>query len=84
MSNNNPKTFYSDYSGYLDKKIKNQYFKSIGIRNCNNSLLCSKNKIVYSNDYNFYYKFKFYNQENEKNKTKGNKLPMKFKTEFSN
>ena len=84
MSNNNPKIFYSNYSGYLERKTRNQYFKSIGISDCSNNFRCSKNKIVYSNNYDFYYKFKFYNQENQNNKIKGNKLPINYKTEFSN
>ena len=84
MSNNNPKIFYSNYCGILERKTRNEYFKSIGISDCNNNFRCSKNKLLYSNNYNFYYKFKFYNQENQNNKIKGNKLPMNYKTEFLN
>ena len=82
MLNNNRRTFYSDYSGYLKNKTINQYLESIDIFDCNNDFLCSKNKIVYSNNYNFYYKFKFYNQENQNSKTKGNKLPLIFTTKI--
>ena len=73
---NNVKIFYSNYSGFLDRKKRNQYLKSIGISNCNNTSQCSKNKILYSNNYDFYYKFKFYKQEN--------KLPLNYKTKFLN
>lgn len=84
MLNNNPKIFYSNYSGILERKTRNEYFKSIGISDCSNNFRCSKNKLLYSNNYDFYYKFKFQNQENQNSKTKGNKLPINYKTEFSN